>query len=212
MKYISIDIETTGLDPENNQILEFGAVIEDTNADHAPGEFGPDFRRMIVNDGDLTIGSYCIQLNYDLILEIDNLKVINEAWFPDSEEGLCKPQDLLFQFLLWLDRNGFRELALAPANDIVAAGKNFTGFDLPFLVDVDSEWANVFHRRVLDPAILFVDWFNDGVPPRMDDACKRGGIPLEGYHTAVGDAKTVINMIRTGTGMYQNLYSRKAVS
>ena len=30
MKYISIDIETTGLDPENCQILSIGAVIEDT--------------------------------------------------------------------------------------------------------------------------------------------------------------------------------------
>ena len=31
MRYISIDLETTGLDSENNQIIEFGAVLEDTN-------------------------------------------------------------------------------------------------------------------------------------------------------------------------------------
>ena len=30
MKYVSIDIETTGLDPETCQILQVGAVIEDT--------------------------------------------------------------------------------------------------------------------------------------------------------------------------------------
>jgi hypothetical protein len=30
MKYVSIDIETTGLDPENCQVLSIGAVIEDT--------------------------------------------------------------------------------------------------------------------------------------------------------------------------------------
>ena len=31
MRYISIDIETTGLDAETNQILSIGAVVEDTN-------------------------------------------------------------------------------------------------------------------------------------------------------------------------------------
>lgn len=31
MKYVSIDIETTGLDREKHQVLEVGAIIEDTN-------------------------------------------------------------------------------------------------------------------------------------------------------------------------------------
>ena len=31
MKYVCIDIETTGLDPVNHQILQFAAVIRDTD-------------------------------------------------------------------------------------------------------------------------------------------------------------------------------------
>ena len=31
MRYVSIDIETTGLDRQNDQVLEVGAVIEDTD-------------------------------------------------------------------------------------------------------------------------------------------------------------------------------------
>ena len=31
MKYVCIDIETTGLDPVNNQVLQFAAVISDTD-------------------------------------------------------------------------------------------------------------------------------------------------------------------------------------
>jgi len=31
MIYISIDTETTGLNPENCQLLSFGAIVEDTN-------------------------------------------------------------------------------------------------------------------------------------------------------------------------------------
>jgi oligoribonuclease (3'-5' exoribonuclease) len=30
MKYISVDIETTGLDPEKNKIISVAAIIEDT--------------------------------------------------------------------------------------------------------------------------------------------------------------------------------------
>ena len=31
MVYVSIDVETTGLDTQNHQLLSVGAVIEDTN-------------------------------------------------------------------------------------------------------------------------------------------------------------------------------------
>ena len=40
MKYISIDIETTGLDRDLCQVLSIGAVIEDTN-NIKPLEFEP---------------------------------------------------------------------------------------------------------------------------------------------------------------------------
>ena len=36
MKYLSIDIETTGLDPVEHKIIEFGCLIEDTTKPHIP--------------------------------------------------------------------------------------------------------------------------------------------------------------------------------
>ena len=49
MKYVSIDIETTGINPLVNDIIEFAAVIDDTNA-KVPIENLPKFHRYIKKD------------------------------------------------------------------------------------------------------------------------------------------------------------------
>ena len=47
MKYVSIDIETSGLDHEKNCILSFGAIIEDTQK-KLPYEECPKFNAIIL--------------------------------------------------------------------------------------------------------------------------------------------------------------------
>ena len=47
MKYASIDIETSGLDTENNQVLSIGAVIEDTT-NKLPLEDIPKFHAIVL--------------------------------------------------------------------------------------------------------------------------------------------------------------------
>ena len=44
MKYLSLDIETTGLDPNIHQIIEIGAVLEYS---HLPVDELPSFRILI---------------------------------------------------------------------------------------------------------------------------------------------------------------------
>ena len=46
MKYISIDVETTGLNPETCQILSFAAVVEDTKNRDVPVEELPFFYKI----------------------------------------------------------------------------------------------------------------------------------------------------------------------
>ena len=46
MKYVSIDIETTGLDPETCQTIQIGAGIEDTN-NPLPIEDLPRFKCLV---------------------------------------------------------------------------------------------------------------------------------------------------------------------
>ena len=48
LKYVSIDIETTGVDPVNNQIIEFSAIIEDTEKKLPLHEI-PTFSKTILN-------------------------------------------------------------------------------------------------------------------------------------------------------------------
>ena len=49
MRYVSIDLETTGLDAINNDIIEFGAVLDDL-ADMKPLEELPRFHAYICKE------------------------------------------------------------------------------------------------------------------------------------------------------------------
>ena len=65
MKYLSIDIETTGLDPLKDQLLSFGAIIEDTE-NPLPFDEIPKFHAAIKRnriEGDL----FAINMNKELI-------------------------------------------------------------------------------------------------------------------------------------------------
>ena len=65
MKYISIDIETTGLDPDFNDVLSIGAIIEDS-ANPLPYEECPKFHAAIVRH-QITGSPRAINMNADLI-------------------------------------------------------------------------------------------------------------------------------------------------
>jgi hypothetical protein len=70
-----------------------------------------------------------------------------------------------------------------------AAGKNFVSFDQKFLERL-PRWKQVFkiRGRVLDPAILFVDWTNDTAAPGLSLCKERAGLPSLVTHNAVEDA------------------------
>ena len=68
MKYISIDIETTGLDPENNDILSIGAIVEDSN-NPLPFDQCPKFHVAIIRE-QLTGSPFALNLNKELIESI----------------------------------------------------------------------------------------------------------------------------------------------
>jgi len=68
MKYISIDLETTGLDPENCQILTIGAVIEDTN-NIKPMEELPTFHAAILHRR-IEGSPFAINMNKEIIESI----------------------------------------------------------------------------------------------------------------------------------------------
>jgi oligoribonuclease len=222
MRYISIDIETTGLDPENCQILSIGAVIEDT-LNQLPFEELPKFHAVIKRES--VYGSiFALNLNRDLIQAMkdhsearteDEKKQVEElfgAKFYHEDEVV----EALYQFcyrngLVEFDVNAlvFKQVKIVdgqtypiltsnmPKTYLNCAGKNFAGFDKKFLEKL-PRWKQVFsiRSRVLDPGILFVDWINDESIPSLGECKKRAGIDGVVTHNAVEDAMDVVMLLR----------------
>ena len=69
-KYVSIDIETTGLDPQTCQILEIGMVVEDWQT---PIEDLPCLT-FLVDPGIIVGEPYALQMNSQVLLDIYDLR------------------------------------------------------------------------------------------------------------------------------------------
>lgn len=221
MKYVSIDIETTGLDSVNDQVLSIGALIEDTNQPQNLEDM-PKFHGVIKRnriEGDL----YAINLNRDL------LETMNQyACAKDQDEKndivhmtgmqFYNENEIVEAFYYWLAKNGFVDsldansggyvqvvdgVSLPPITNktkpihITAAGKNFATFDKLFLERL-PRWKQLIkiRQRILDPSILFVDWKNDESLPGLSLCKKRAGFDEHVSHNALEDAWDVVELLR----------------
>lgn len=186
MKYVSIDLETTGLDPEQDQILEFGAVVDDTLLPGVPVEDLPTFRRVISWDR-IQGHPVALAMNADLIAGIAR---------KDPSLPFCTIGKLAVEFHNWLKALGFKN-SQGHQIGFVAAGKNFATCDDHFLRRV-PDWKKYCQpfRRVLDPAILYFDPLGDEKPPGLDECLARAGLEPIVKHTAVDDAADVVRLLR----------------
>ena len=188
MKYVSIDIETTGIDPNKHQMIEFGAVIEDTE-NMIDLDKLPTFRALIQHN-DYVVNPYCLTLHTELYKEICSHK---ENIYTKDFVVLKDGKLLGGAFANWLGLNG-----IDVDKKLNVAGKNFNGFDKLFLSKYMDGLVK-FSHRALDPVALFVE-LNDVNPPNLAECAKRAGIEFtgKGYHTAVSDALMVVELLRKG--------------
>ena len=191
MKYVSIDLETTGLSPNDCQILEFAAVIDDSGHPKVPIGKLPSFRRLVVSrqiKGEI----YALDMNKKLIREIYDYYYTGRDPNWQAPVDTCEPRELGLQFGEFCQSNG------VDSKNIIAAGKNFTGFDLRFLRrHPDFMTYCGFHHRSLDPAMYFLQ-SNDTAPPSTNKCLERAGSSTETTHEALNDAWDVVFLIRTG--------------
>jgi oligoribonuclease len=202
MKYISIDIETTGLDPINCNTLSIGAIIEDTN-NPLPYEELPKFHVAILHK-ELKGSPYAINMNSELIETIVRYQTAQDQ---DEKNDLVhmtgmqfmKLEDVAqaFQFFLFKNKMLDQLHPIKPTT-ITAAGKNFGTFDKLFLEQI-PEWKQYvkFRSRIIDPSILFVDWKNDEQLPSLNECKERANVPGVVTHNALEDAWDVIQTLRT---------------
>lgn len=219
MKYISIDIETTGLDPEKNKVISVAAIIEDTE-NKLPFDECPKFNVAILQN-ELIGSARAITINKQLISEIadyqdadiETRKLIDS----ESEYKFVKEDDIAKEFYWWLDENGLgyglnessghfiivdgktKPVISGTTRPITinVAGKNFATFDMLFLKQLPW-WQKLIkiRQRVLDPAILVVDWKNDTSLPNLKQCKERTGIEGIVTHNALEDAWDVIEVMR----------------
>ena len=180
-RYVSVDIETTGLDEENCQILELGAVIDDWTT---PIADLPVFHCYIKHD-QIKGEAYALSM-HPVILE----RIAKGSCF-----NTYKPGEVGQLFAKWLFEN-----KVEPTS-VVAAGKNFAAFDLQFLKRLgdwmDGQFKNdvKFKHRVIDPGSMYM-LPGETEPPNTKTCMERAGIAGEVAHTAVEDARVVVQLVR----------------
>lgn len=181
--YVSIDIETTGLDPSTCQILEIGAVVD--AGEGAVNEL-PTFHCYV--DNDPIIGEpHALVMNRDILSHIAERR--NRCF---SDDVLLRPWEVASQFRRFLGINGFER-----DHRFTAAGKNFASFDWLFLSKLKG-WHDIkIKHRVLDPGVMYWQPRIDGYKvPNLKTCLDRAGIGGGVAHTAVEDAQAVIYLIR----------------
>ena len=186
--YISIDLETTGLDHTWCQILEVGAVVDDWKS---PLSDLSRFHTYIVHD-------QIIGEPYGLAMNAAILKRIADRDKPENREfNFTAPGIVLFNLKRFLITHN----VLLPGAQTVAAGKNFARFDDRFLEKLPQyRDLNLLHRCI-DPGMFHWDPRIDRKPPSTEECLRRAGLSTDVKHDAINDALDVIRLIRTAVGV-----------
>lgn len=203
MKYVSIDIETTGLNPEKCQVLQIGAVIEDTEKLLQFEEL-PKFNCIVEHD-DYLGQPTALKMNswiFEILSGLEG-KTKEDRLAYRKEHNIIPVGLVARSFEMWLVNNGLIAEFMNEPVKITVAGKNFASFDLQFLKKLPNWGSSVqVRQRIIDPAVLLMDWSLDDTLPNLNTCLGRLGLHGEVTHNAVSDAWDVIRVIRGATNNY----------
>lgn len=195
MVITSIDIETTGLNPDNCQILQIGAVVfrTDTEKFEAISTYNKIMLHPIIT-GD----PFALNLNTEIIkriheynekskeyerkrkelmmiqspetYEIESKKL--ESLKIDIKENSVTCDTFVDDFVNFMDMSFAFYMDDNNKKHANVAGKNYMGFDNNFLKKIDNwEKRTHFHRRCFDPSIIYANG-NDNCLPSLSE-CKQ---------------------------------------
>ena len=219
MIYVSIDIETSGLNHDMNHVLSIGAIIEDTTK-KLPYEELPKFNAIVLQNN-IQGSPRAITMNKEIISlmgeYLEGTSEVRDILNNNSGYKFYEEDDVVKEFYYWLDSNGlghgltnsggYAEVVDGVTRPMIngatkpitlnVAGKNFGTFDKLFLQELPW-WQKLIRtcQRVLDPAILMVDWKNDTSLPSLTTCKERMNVEGIVTHNALEDAWDVIEVLR----------------
>jgi oligoribonuclease (3'-5' exoribonuclease) len=191
MMYVSIDIETTGLNHGKDQVLEFAAVLWDKE-DVMECSW---FRRRIYWER-LSGSPYALWLNRKYIEALKDVVCKGGKLYVNDEVSSLWvwPKDLGRQFAEWMDKQGIKK--------VFPLGKNVAAFDMDYLGRLGGWPKELFKYRALDVGTLAATRLS--IPSLFDIKINEDVLlRLEGkQHEALYDARYALQvaMERLGTG------------
>ena len=224
MKFISIDTETTGLNPETCQLLSIGAIVEDTEK-KLPFDQIPKFHCAILRgERDILQGElFALNMNKDIIERITQYSIARNQ---DEKDEIVKKTGMLFLREEEVAKAFFHFLidagAITPEFDYMktvevvnmktypalttkmkpfhlnVAGKNFHAGDQTYIERL-PRWKQIFRIRTrqIDPSVFFIDWKNDESVPGLAKCKERAKVDGIVTHDALEDAWDVVQLLRT---------------
>ncbi len=169
--YLSIDIETTGLDRQKSHVLQLAAVYDNGKDLEELHTFNQVIKWPVISHAE----EFAMNLNK---------KLLERAF---KKQGIVSIDQCRTEFALWLDK-------VQPGGKLTAAGKNVQSFDVPILKNpVNQISMRRFLIRALDPGSMYTDEFNH--IPTLDEINRLTGRDAVS-HDALDDAWDVVYAIR----------------
>ena len=172
MRFVSIDIETTGLDPQKDQLLSIAIVVGQGPDDSA--DAGIDF---VIKHERIEGNPYALTMNHKNLKRIANGECMSWA-------------NALYQIKTFLSKFG---------NEFIVIGKNFGAFDLQFIKQQPegNEFVKQFFgHRYLDPGSLYFDPKIDSKIPNLQTCMERAGLEASVAHESLSDAQDTLEVVR----------------
>lgn len=170
MKFLSVDLETTGQNPLEHDILEVAMVLYDTSVEVTGEE--PFYHTFVRSTKQIwepgTLMFHLPRMAY---------------FYHGCQNSPITRSMLATDMRKWLD--GLFGVNGRPT----VAGKNFGSFDLGFLRRMPG-WTNMFSSRILDLGPLCLEPGDTGVPDSAN-CFARCGLGAVVAHTALEDARRV---------------------
>lgn len=216
MQFASIDIETTGINYDMDQILEIGICLIDTK-NYTDIEKCPQLN-LIVSHERYQGSAFAINMNQRLFKILAGQEKADDVNEYRKQHNIVRPNqigEILWQFFYihqhgeldkfdgiiaggYMSRHNFFGEDLPAMNNripkifINPIGKNFDKFDRNFLKMLPQFNKFILMRRSADPSVFFADYNNDSTLPNLKTCMDRSKVFTPDRivtHEALQDAK-----------------------